>query len=127
MSSPLSVPNKILIVEDHEATRLGLGALLTNAGYDVLSASTFAEGRRLLTEHTPDMLIADLRLGEYNGLQLIAAAPVAIPSIIITGFPDPVLEAAALKLGARFVTKPIVIETLLALIEERIVSGGHRK
>jgi DNA-binding response OmpR family regulator len=127
MSSPPSVPNKILIVEDHEATRLGLGALLTNAGYDVLSAGTFAEGRRLLTEHTPDMLIADLRLGEYNGLQLIAAAPVAIPSIIITGFPDPVLEAAALKLGARFVTKPIVIETLLALIEERIVSGGHRK
>ena len=73
------------------------------------------------------MLIADLRLGEFNGLQLIAAAPVAIPSIIVTGFPDPVLEAAALKLGARYMTKPIVLESLLSVIEERIVGGGHRQ
>jgi two-component system KDP operon response regulator KdpE len=127
MSATRSGPYTILLVEDHEATRLGLAALLTSAGYVVLSAGTFAEGRRLLTEHTPDMLIADLRLGEYNGLQLIAAAPVAVPSIVVTGFPDPVLEAAALKLGARYVTKPIVIESLLSLIEERIVSGGHRR
>jgi DNA-binding response OmpR family regulator len=121
------VPYTILLVEDHEATRLGLGALLARAGYVVLAASTFAEGRRLLTEHTPDMLIADVRLGEYNGLQLIAAAPVATPSIIVTGFPDPVLEASALKLGAHYMTKPIVIESLLSLIEERIVSGRHRQ
>ena len=121
----MPVPYTILIVEDHEATRLGLGALLANAGYVVLSASTFAEGRRALAEHTPDMLIADLRLGEYNGLQLVAAAQVAIPSIIVTGFPDPILEAAAQKLGAHYMTKPIVIESLLALIEEKIVSGRH--
>jgi two-component system, OmpR family, KDP operon response regulator KdpE len=127
MSSPPSGPYRILIVEDHEATRLGLVALLTNAGYIVLSAGTFAEGRRLLIEHTPDMLIADLRLGEFNGLQLIAAAPIAIPSIIVTGFPDPVLQAAALKLGARYMTKPIVLESLLSVIEERIAGGGHRQ
>jgi two-component system KDP operon response regulator KdpE len=115
-----------LIVEDHEATRLGLVALLANAGYIVLSASTFAEARRSLAEHMPDVLIADLRLGEYNGLQLVAAAPVAIPSIIVTGFPDPVLEAAALKLGAHYMTKPIVLESLLSLIEERIAGGRPR-
>jgi DNA-binding response OmpR family regulator len=121
------VPFRILIVEDHETTRLGLQAILTNAGYDVLAVGTFAEGRRSLTEHAPDVLIADLRLGEYNGLQLVAAAPVAIPSIIVTGFPDPVLEAAALKLGADYMTKPIAIESLLSLIEEKIVSGRHRE
>jgi DNA-binding response OmpR family regulator len=121
------VPYRILIVEDHEATRLGLQAILTNAGYEVVSASTFAEGRRSLTEHTPDMLIADLRLGEYNGLQLVAAAPITIPSIIVTGFPDPVLEAAALKLGSHYMTKPIAIESLLSLIEERIASGRPRE
>jgi DNA-binding response OmpR family regulator len=116
-----------LIVEDHEATRLGLRTLLTNAGYDVLSANTFAEGRRLLVEQTPDLMIADLRLGEYNGLQLVASAPLAVPSIIVTGFPDAVLQAEALKLGARYITKPIATEALLALIDEMIVSAGQRQ
>lgn len=116
-----------MIVEDHEATRLGLRTLLTNAGYDVLSANTFAEGRRLLVEQTPDLMIADLRLGEYNGLQLVASAPLAVPSIIVTGFPDAVLQAEALKLGARYITKPIATEALLALIDEMIVSAGQRQ
>jgi DNA-binding response OmpR family regulator len=93
----------------------------------VLSANTFAEGRRLLGEQAPDLLIADLRLGEYNGLQLVAAAPVAIPSIIVTGFPDAVLQAEALKLGARYITKPIAAGALLAMIEETIVSAGQRQ
>jgi CheY-like chemotaxis protein len=121
------IPYRILIVEDHDATRQGLQALLTNAGYIVLSASTFAEGRRSLAEQVPDLLIADLRLGEYNGLQLVAAAPFAVPSIIVTGFPDPVLEAEALRLGAHYITKPIVAEPLLALIEKTIVSAGRRQ
>jgi DNA-binding response OmpR family regulator len=116
-----------LIVEDHEATRLGLRTLLTNAGYDVLSANTFAEGRRLLVEQTPDLMVADLRLGEYNGLQLVASAPLAVPSIIVTGFPDAVLQAEALKLGARYITKPIATEALLTLIDEMIVSAGQRQ
>ena len=116
-----------MIVEDHEATLQGLGALLTNEGYVVLSASTFAEGRRSLSEQAPDLLIADLRLGEFNGLQLVAAAPLAIPSIIVTGFPNPVLEAEALKLGARYITKPIAVEALLTLIEETIVSARQRQ
>jgi DNA-binding response OmpR family regulator len=121
------IPYRILIVEDHEATRRGLRALLTKAGYVVASAGTFAEGRRLLTDQTPDLLIADLRLGEYNGLQLVAAAPVTVPSIIVTGFPDRVLEAQALKLGAHYVTKPIAADALLPLIEQTIPSARRRQ
>src|SRR5438105_2967567 len=83
------IPYRILIVEDHEAARRGLEMLLTNAGYVVFAASTYAEGRRSLDHQAPDLLIADVRLGEYNGLQLIATAPLAIPSIIVTGYHDP--------------------------------------
>jgi ActR/RegA family two-component response regulator len=101
--------------------------MLTSAGYVVQSASSFAEGRRSLVEQAPDLLIADLRLGDHNGLQLVAVAPLTVPSIIVTGFPDLVLEAQALKLGARYITKPIDAEALLALIEETIVSAGRRK
>jgi len=120
-------PFRLLLVEDHDATRQGLTALLTHAGYVVESAATFAEGRRLLAAHAPDLLIADVRLGEYNGLQLIAAAPRAVASIVVTGFPDPALETEALKLGARYITKPIDAEALLGLVEGTIASMRRRR
>ena len=118
---------RILIVEDHEATRLGLRTLLTNAGYEVVSAGTFAEGRRALGEQPPDLLITDLRLGGYNGLQLVAAVPFGVPSIVLTGFPDPVLAADAQKLGAYYITKPIAPDALLTMVEETLVNAAQRR
>jgi CheY-like chemotaxis protein len=120
------VPRKILIVDDHDATRRGLQQFLANAGYLVLSAGTFDEGRRLLNEQAPDLLIADVRLGDFNGLQLVASDP-ALPSIIVTGFPDPVLQAEALRLGAHYLTKPIAPNKLLELIDEKFVGVARRQ
>ena len=123
----MRTPLKILIVEDHASTRTGLRSLLTRAGYEVKAASSFAEGRRAIAEHAPDLLITDLRLGEYNGLQLVAAMPVGAPSIVVTGFPDPVLAADAQKLGAHYVAKPIAPKALLSLIEEALISAAERQ
>jgi CheY-like chemotaxis protein len=120
-------PPRLLLVEDHDATRQGLAALLAGEGYVVLSTGTFAEGRELLATQAPDLLIADVRLGEYNGLQLVAALPRAAASIIVTGFPDPALESEALKLGARYITKPIDPDILLALVDETIASARRRQ
>jgi DNA-binding response OmpR family regulator len=100
---------------------------LTNAGYDVTSASSFAKGRRALVEQPPDLLITDVRLGEFNGLQLVAAVPRGVPSIVVTGFPDAVLAAEARKLGAHYITKPIAPRVLLNLIEESLVSAAQRQ
>ena len=114
------LPQRILIVEDDDVSRQGLQQLLVNAGYTVLTASNFVEGRRAAAEGSPDLLIADIRLGDFNGLHLVAAASRAVPSIIMSGFADPVLEAEALRLGARYLSKPIEPGALLALIEETL-------
>lgn len=121
------VPPRILIVEDNEASRRGLRQLLTNAGYTVLSAGTFDEGKQAVADGAPDLLIADVRLGKFNGLHLVASAPHALPSIIVSGFPDAVIEAEALRLGAHYVTKPIEPKALLALIEEKLQSAARQR
>src|SRR3954468_14591471 len=123
---PMSNRKRVLIVEDHEATRQGLRALLTNAGYEVEAAGDFSQARRALSEHAPDLLITDLRLGEYNGLQLVAAVPLGIPSIVVPGFPDAVLGADALKLGAHYITKPVDAQALMNLMDEALVSAAER-
>jgi DNA-binding response OmpR family regulator len=116
----VGLPRKILVVDDLPAIRNGLKQILEHAGYQVVVAGSFAEGRFALSEAVPDLLISDVRLGEYNGIQLVATTTRAIPAIIITGFPDPVLEAEARRLGADFLIKPVEAATLLALIKRKL-------
>jgi CheY-like chemotaxis protein len=110
----------ILIVDDHRVTRLGLAEMLGQAGYDVVTAGTFPEARRILRETPPDLLIADVRLGSFNGLQLVISGPRRIPAIVITGYADAVLEAEARRGGAEYLVKPFDPEQLLSLIKQKL-------
>src|SRR5262245_20914792 len=120
--TPSNVPRKILVVDDQPAVRSGLKRLLENAGFQVVVADSFAGGRVALSETLPDLLISDVRLGDFNGLQLLATTTRAIPAIVITGFPDPVLEAEARGFGAEFLIKPVESATLIALINRKLES-----
>lgn len=111
---------KILVVEDDTATRRGLMALLRNAGYDVVAVDSIPDAKKALVAERPDLLITDVRLGAYNGLQLVAMNPNPIPAIVMTGFPDRVLEAEARRLGAEFVLKPVAPSALLDMIERKL-------
>jgi FixJ family two-component response regulator len=111
---------KILIVEDDDTNRAGLVQLLRGAGYDVIGAGTFEQGRQLLNAENPDLLITDLRLEGFNGLQLIITRLHPIPAIVITGFADRILETEAKHLGADYLVKPFLPSALLNLIEEKL-------
>jgi DNA-binding response OmpR family regulator len=114
------MPRTILVVEDDAAARVGLLVLLANAGYRTIGAGTLKEGRDLLAQHNPDLVIVDVRLGGDNGLQLIAMAPHRIPAIVLTGFPDASLEADARHFGADFLLKPLSPPVLLDLVERKL-------
>ena len=110
----------ILIVDDHRVTRLGLAEMLEQAGYTVVTAGTFPDARRILREDPPDLLIADVRLGSFNGLQLVISGPTRIPAIVITGYADAVLEAEARRSGADYLVKPFDPDHLLELIGQKL-------
>lgn len=113
------MPPVILIAEDDVATLAGLATYLHGAGYSVVPAASFADARRLLPFVRPDVVIADVRLGEYNGLQLVVLARSLQPPpavIVTSGFSDPVIEAEARQMGATFLLKPLDPPHLLALI-----------
>ena len=75
-----------------------------------------------LAKDDPDLLITDVRLQGYNGLQLIAMSPRQIPTIVVTGYPDRMLEADAHKMGAEYLVKPVSPSALLALIRQKLGS-----
>ncbi len=110
----------ILIVEDDEATRVGLLVLLAEAGYRTIGAGTLKEATQLLAQQNPDLMIVDVRLGGDNGLQLVAMAIQPVPAIVTTAFSDPILEAEARQFGADFMVKPLSPRALLELIERKL-------
>jgi DNA-binding response OmpR family regulator len=117
------MPSKVLIVDDDKTTREGLAEFLEEAGYEAVAVGTFEDATRVLRTAPPDLLIADVRLGPFNGLQLVISSPQPIPAIIITGFADPVLEADARRRGADYVLKPVSPARLLDLVAQKLLAA----
>ena len=67
----MSSPHSVVVVDGNARDRTSTVTLLEAAGYRVRSARSFDEAKTLLAAECPDLLITDLRLGQYNGLHLV--------------------------------------------------------
>jgi DNA-binding response OmpR family regulator len=79
----MSVPERLLLVDDEVNIRLTLSALLQRAGYDVTAAGGGTEAIALLDEHSYDLLLVDLKMPGVDGMQVVAAARARHPDIAI--------------------------------------------
>jgi PAS domain S-box-containing protein len=62
---------RILLVEDHEPTRVTLSQLLSRRGYNVLPAMSLAEARRIASYERLDLVISDIGLPDGDGYTLM--------------------------------------------------------
>jgi two-component system response regulator RegA len=122
---------RVLVVD---ADRQALGELavtLKKAGCDVIESESFRHALTVLANESPELVVVDIRLGEFNGLHLllrIRSLGLSIPGLITSPFPDAVLEAEARRLGAAFMVKPLkpreVVPAIAALIEATVEPVG---
>jgi CheY-like chemotaxis protein len=88
-SRPLLDGVRVLVVEDDEATRLVVRAVLEDAGAMVKAAATAQDGRRELSALTPDVLISDIAMQEEDGytfMRGLRASAVDTPAIALTSW-----------------------------------------
>jgi DNA-binding NtrC family response regulator len=98
----------ILVVTNDGAELPAMMDALTAAGFRVSSAASFQEAKQQLAAKPPDLMIADERLGAFNGLHLILSARADHPkmaAIITTGFDDPSLAAEAARFNVHYLVK----------------------
>ena len=117
----------VLVVDGIRSTRAASVGALSGAGYGCMSASTFAEARAHLADSAPDLLVTAVRLGAYNGLELVLRRFLSDPSqraIVTDIVHDPVLEHEARCAGAVYVVAPISPGDLLGLVADQLRS--HR-
>ncbi|HEY2342688.1 MAG TPA: response regulator transcription factor [Chthoniobacteraceae bacterium] len=123
-------PIRLLIADDHGVVRLGLAAMLENAGdvEIVAEAETGREAVELYRRHRPDVCLLDLRMPGLNGFEVIdlLRREFTDPGILVVSTYDRPDEIhRALELGARgYLLKDVVRTDLVDAV--RTVYAGKR-
>lgn len=110
-----SSARQVMIVDDDRVVLDALDRLLMLWGYRTLPFERFEDARMSLAVQCPDALVVDIRLGEFNGLQLVHLARQTHPDLtiaVVSGFDDPVLRSEAVKAGAAYLLKPTELPRL---------------
>lgn len=108
-----------LVVDTDPIYVRGLASMLRDHGYSVLEATSFQEARRLWDAEHPQILVADIRLGSFNGLQLLIRARGErsdLTAVITSPVADNVLAEEARRFGGTFFVKPVEPQRMLAAI-----------
>lgn len=110
----------VYVVDDDEAVRDSLSALLEARGYTVGAFASAHEFLSVASTLRNGILIADIRMPEMDGLELqrrLIDRSLQFPLIVITGHGDVPLAVRAMKTGAvDFIEKPFASEVLLASV-----------
>jgi len=112
---------RILIVDDEAAMREVLELRLQEWGFEIFLAEEGMEGKEKAESCDPDIVISDIIMPQYSGmdlLRILRAGKPSRPIILMTAQATIDLAVEAMKLGAHdFVTKPIDYSKLRAILE----------
>ena len=115
----------IFLVEDDDALRALLTAVLDAAGFSVTAVRLAADVPQMLSLRAPDLIVLDLVMpgGTMQGAELLAWLREAgawkhLPVVILSGYGDVVNRNVMARLGASAVlTKPLAdVDTLATTI-----------
>jgi ActR/RegA family two-component response regulator len=122
---------KILLVDDDRIVLCAVGGVLTKRGFDVVLAESVPEALKLITSEPFDVLVSDLHMpGTGDGLTVVGAMRHANPkahTLLLTAFPA--MDAAAravVRHADEILVKPMDVDALTEVIEERLASGPPR-
>jgi len=110
---------RVAVVDDEAQVREALSSVLRERGYDVVAFDCFADAYEALSRLAPDLLIADVNLGDGNGLELVARLrslhAETFPIIILSGLSTETDFMRGFAAGASdYLSKPFTRDELLA-------------
>ena len=114
----------ILVMEDDLSVAKGLEMVLTEEGYDVYLAGTGGLALEAFKQKRYDLLVADLRLPDMDGMEVIRKVKTEKPDtevVVITGYGTAATAVEAMKLGARdFLPKPFTEDQIKTAISDAL-------
>ena len=114
----------VLVVDDEADLLATYDRLLRRQGYRPITAGTLQAALAALEGEPPDLIIADVRLSDGDGLDIVRAARTRLhppPVIVVTGFSSAQSRRDALAAGATaYLAKPFSTSALTALVRDAL-------
>ena len=121
---------KILVVDDEPSVTGSLELILSEAGYEVLTAHTVADAIGVLKQTPVDLVITDLRLSDASGIDLTLHIKRTTPDvevILMTAYGSIDVTIEAIKAGAYYyLEKPYTPDRLFALVDRALQLAALR-
>jgi putative two-component system response regulator len=114
---------RILVVDDHPTIAGLMSQLLTQRGYDVVTAENAEQAAAEVRRQPPDLILSDVRMPGRSGYELcreLKSDPATrlIPFVLITGLTDSTDKLHGIEAGADdFLNKPVLAEELTARVK----------
>ncbi len=131
---------RVLVIDDDPTVLDGVAGLLTEQGYEVVTATDGDAALTKLQDRPPRLVLADFRLkGEETGSDAIRRLGqrfgVALPGILLTGDTSPTRIREANDSGFRLLHKPLGPQALLSAMRDVLTASridadaepGHRQ
>ena len=114
-----------LVVAATPGLAMKLCAWLQLTGWHVVTAQSYAAAKARL-EHRTDLLVTELELGDYNGLQLaLRAQGYNVPALVV-GRHDEVLEHDSEQLGSTYLRKDeLDQQRFMVAVEVKLEAQRH--
>ncbi len=114
----------VLIVDDEPSILQSFEGLLTDEGFEVMTASNGYEALKVIEQFTPDIVLLDIWMPGIDGIETlkeIRAAHPHIPVIMVTGHGTIETAVNATKIGAfDFIEKPLSIDKVIVEINKAL-------
>ncbi|TFE00762.1 response regulator transcription factor [Jeotgalibacillus sp. R-1-5s-1] len=119
----------VLVVEDEQPMRELISSFLRDDGYQVLEAGDGAAALQVLTQHSPDLIIADIMMPFMDGFELIKEVRKSseLPFIFLSARGEEWDKVKGLRLGADdYIAKPFHSGELIARVETVLRRAGKQ-
>ena len=115
---------RILVVDDEKTVTDSLQLILTDAGFEVLTADTVAQATAIINSTKLDLVVTDFRLPDGNGIDVITYVKSEAPEtevILMTAHGSIDITIEAIKRGAYYyIEKPYTPDRLLDLVDQAL-------
>lgn len=117
------MPN-LLIIEDDAAFCQMLQKFLTKRGYEVETSFTAPDAKEKFKTTDFDLILTDLRLPDYDGIQLLTDIKAVNPKtqvILMTGYAEVGSAVKAMKKGAfDYISKPFTPDEIVMVLDNAL-------
>lgn len=125
-TAKVAAPLTILVIDDQPGIRRLLTEVLTDEGFQVVTAENGYEGIRVAKESAPAVILMDMKMPGMDGIETLRELKVLGQQdrvIMMTAYGELETVNQARELGAySYITKPFDIIALCSMIHEHIAS-----